>query len=104
MCKKILLVGGGTGGHAFPLLNFVFYIRSRESKEQGTRYKEVDFHWIGEKNSIEEKLCEKNSIQFSPIICGKLRRYFSLKTLFLPFQVIIGTLQSLKILFIESPI
>ena len=48
MCKKSILVGGGTGGHAFPLLNLAQYI--------GKSHSEVVFHWIGEKNSIEEKL------------------------------------------------
>jgi UDP-N-acetylglucosamine--N-acetylmuramyl-(pentapeptide) pyrophosphoryl-undecaprenol N-acetylglucosamine transferase len=96
MCKKILLVGGGTGGHAFPLLNLTQYIKKT--------HPEILFHWIGEKESIEERLARDNNIQFSPIICGKLRRYFSLKTLLLPFQVVIGVLQSLRIIFIEDPV
>jgi UDP-N-acetylglucosamine--N-acetylmuramyl-(pentapeptide) pyrophosphoryl-undecaprenol N-acetylglucosamine transferase len=95
MCKKIVLVGGGTGGHAFPLLNLASYIREKSP--------ETPFLWIGEKCGIEETLADKNTLPFSPIICGKLRRYFSIKTLLLPFQVIVGILQSLWILNNNSP-
>lgn len=95
MCKKIVLVGGWTGGHAFPLLNLASYIRQTSP--------ETPFLWIGEKWSIEETLAHKNDLPFSPIICGKLRRYFSLKTFFLPFQVIVGIVQSLWILNNNSP-
>ncbi len=77
---KIFLVGGGTGGHIFPLINLTQYLRAKNSA--------AEFHWIGEKNSLEEQLSVKNSIIFSAVICGKLRRYFSFETFLLPFQVL----------------
>lgn len=92
---KIFLVGGGTGGHIFPLINLIHYLRGKNSV--------AEFHWIGEKNSLEEQLSIKNSITFSAIICGKLRRYFSLETFLLPFQVVAGTVQSLGIILREKP-
>ena len=46
--KKIILVGGGTGGHVFPLINLREYIRKN--------YPETSFHWIGETNSIESRV------------------------------------------------
>lgn len=95
MCKKIVLVGGGTGGHAFPLLNLASHIRQT--------WPETPFLWIGEKWSIEETLAHKNNLPFSAIICGKLRRYFSIKTLILPFQVTVGVIQSFWILNNNSP-
>jgi UDP-N-acetylglucosamine--N-acetylmuramyl-(pentapeptide) pyrophosphoryl-undecaprenol N-acetylglucosamine transferase len=105
MCKKIVLVGGGTGGHAFPLVNLYKYISKDFPSwgDCGMEKNEPVFHWIGEKNSIESKLAADNEIPFSPIVCGKLRRYFSIKTLLLPFQVIVGILQSLWILNNNSP-
>lgn len=93
--KKILLVGGGTGGHVFPLVNVAKFIRKSHPNAL--------LHWIGEAESIESKVARENSIPFSPIICGKLRRYFSVKTLLLPFQVIIGIIQSLAIVMREEP-
>lgn len=52
---------------------------------------------------MEEQLSNKNSIFFFPIVCGKLRRYFSLETLFLPFQILAGVIQSLAIILREKP-
>lgn len=109
--KKILLVGGGTGWHVFPLLNLVHFLQKNNSSTSiwlDTRVKsEYDgnflFHWIGENNSIESRVSWDNQIPFSPIICGKLRRYFSLQTLLLPFQILIGIVQSLWILLREKP-
>lgn len=92
---KIFLVGGGTGGHVFPLVNLTHYLRKKNNT--------IDFYWIGEKNSLEEQLSAKSSIVFSPIICGKLRRYLSLETFLLPFQVLIGIVQSLGIILREKP-
>ena len=48
-------------------------------------------------------MSQENDIEFSPIVCGKLRRYFSLETLLLPLQVLIGTVQSLGIILREKP-
>ena len=93
--KKILLVGGGTGGHVFPLINLVEYVKKN--------HPETSFHWIGEAESIESRVTWENNIPFSPIICGKLRRYFSLQTLLTPFQVLIGIVQSMMILHREKP-
>lgn len=93
--KKIILVGGGTGGHVFPLINLANYIRKN--------YPEASFHWIGEAKSIESQVTWENKIPFSPIVCGKLRRYFSLQTLIMPFQVFIGIIQSLAIIMREEP-
>lgn len=118
MSKKIILIGGGTGGHVYPLLNLVKYLQklpSTESQElslwignnnsklETQNSKLIIFHWIGESNSIESRVATENWIPFSTIITGKLRRYFSLKTLLLPFQVITGVIQSIVILHREKP-
>jgi len=95
MKRKIILVWGGTGGHVFPLINLINSIK--------TTHPETSFLWIGEADSIESRVTSENSIPFSPIICGKLRRYFSLQTLLTPFQVLIGIVQSTMILWKEKP-
>lgn len=95
MCKKILLVGGGTGWHVFPLINLQIFLQKK--------YPETQFHWIGEANSIESRVAKENSIRFSPVICGKLRRYFSIKTFLLPFQIFTGIVQSVAIIMREEP-
>jgi UDP-N-acetylglucosamine--N-acetylmuramyl-(pentapeptide) pyrophosphoryl-undecaprenol N-acetylglucosamine transferase len=95
MNKKIVLVWGGTGWHVFPLVNLAEYIKKNHS--------ETSFHWIGEAESIESRVTRENNIPFSPIVCGKLRRYFSLQTLLTPFQVLTGIVQSMMILHREKP-
>ncbi len=95
MQKKIVLVGWGTGWHVFPLVNLINFIQKK--------YPETTFHWIGESESIESRVTSENHIPFSPIVCGKLRRYFSLQTLLVPFQVLIGVVQSIIILHREKP-
>lgn len=93
--KKILLVGGGTGWHVFPLVNLAHFLQTSNT--------EILFHWIGEVDSIESRVAAENKIPFSPIICGKLRRYFSFQTLLVPFQVLIGIIQSAGIILHEKP-
>ncbi len=95
MNRKIMLVWGGTGWHVFPLINLEKYIQKN--------LPETLFHWIGEADSIESRVTAENHIPFSPIICGKLRRYFSLQTLIMPFRVLVGTVQSMMILNREKP-
>lgn len=93
--KKIVLVGWGTGWHVFPLINLKKYIQKNSP--------EILFHWIGEASSIESRVTAEKHIPFSPIICGKLRRYFSLQTFLMPFQVLTGITQSMMILHREKP-
>lgn len=95
MTKKLILVGGGTGGHVLPLLNLHSYLKKSDSS--------ILFHWIGESESLESRLSQENGIDFSPIVCGKLRRYYSWKTLLLPFQIAIGIVQSVAILLRKKP-
>lgn len=100
--KTLIVVGGGTGGHVFPLLNLIHYLQKNIPSEKSI-FSEQAFRWIGEKDSIESRLAETNNIPFSPIICGKLRRYFSWKTILVPFQIMIWILQSLIIIVDEKP-
>lgn len=100
----IILVGGGTGGHAFPLVNITKFLQKKISEDRYSVLTEYSFRWIGEKDSIESRLATINDIPFSSIICGKLRRYFSLKTIFVPFRILVGICQSLLILIDERPL
>jgi UDP-N-acetylglucosamine--N-acetylmuramyl-(pentapeptide) pyrophosphoryl-undecaprenol N-acetylglucosamine transferase len=95
MNKKIILVWGGTGWHVFPLINLFYFIKET--------HPDTLFLWIGEKESIESIVTQNNQIPFSPIVCGKLRRYISLQTLLVPFQVLTGIVQSIMILHREKP-
>ncbi len=72
--KKIVLTGGGTAGHVTPNIAIL------------DKLKELDYeiHYIGQRNSVEEKLIRqlsttKYGIKFHRISAGKLRRQKGIK-------------------------
>lgn len=87
---RIILSGGGTGGHIFPNIAIV-----EEASKKGEDYQ---FLYIGEGGGLEEEIVKKRDIPFSPIYCGKLRRYFSFQNILDGLKVPIGFLQALKII------
>ena len=89
MKKTICLVGGGTGGHVFPLAATYEWLA-----QEGT----WDFIWIGQKKSLEERIAKERDIPFFTIRTGKLDRFLSLRLILMPFLVCIGFFQSLYIL------
>lgn len=91
---KIVLVGGGTGGSITPLLAIF-----QELKKDGQH----DFLFIGGKSSLEKDFAEDNNISFQTIWAGKLRRYLDLRNFLSPLFILIGFVQSLKILLNFRP-
>lgn len=83
--QVIILAGGGTGGHITPLLSLSLYL------EESEKY---IFHWIGERNSLEERMAKKNNIPFSHISAGKIRRYFDWRNFYEPLKNLTGVLES----------
>jgi len=77
---KIVLTGGGTGGHVSPNLAL---IPSLESEGW-------DVEYIGSSQGIEKELVAKVGIPYHGIASGKLRRYFSWQNFIDPLKVIKG--------------
>jgi len=92
---KILLTGGGTAGHVFPLISVYRFLREK---------KDTHFIYFGEKGNIEEKLAKKEGIRFSSVISGKFRPYFSLANLLTPFLLFAGFFQALFKIIREGPV
>jgi len=63
---RIVIAGGGTGGHTSPGLAVAACLR-----ESG-----VDVHWIGSHSGIEARRVPEAGLPFHPIPVGKLRRYW----------------------------
>src|SRR5258705_1611980 len=63
---RVVIAGGGTGGHTSPGLAVAARVR-----ESG-----VDVHWIGSRAGIEARRVPEAGITFHTIPVGKLRRYW----------------------------
>lgn len=77
MRKKIVLTGGGTAGHAVPLLALLPYF--------GNRY---EVHFIGRKSGVERELAEKADVIYHGIDCPKLTRGSLAANIAVPFALI----------------
>ena len=82
---KIALTWWWTWWHVFPLLSIYNHLKNEN----------LDFVWIWENNSLEQKISSENKIEFLSIKSGKLRRYFDIKNFFDPFKIIIWIFQSI---------
>jgi len=89
---NIAFTGGGTGGHIFPGLAV-----AAELKERFVNF-EFRLFWIGCETGMDRSIVEDAGIEFYGIPSGKLRRYFSFKTIIDFFKVIAGFFAARKIL------
>lgn len=97
MAKRVVLCGGGSGGHLFPLVTVVKYLKKNYGEEN------FEFLFIGPHGELDDKIMQENNIPTKIILCGKLRRYFSLKYLIDFFKFPIGLVQSLWHLLVFMP-
>ncbi|MCL2809158.1 MAG: UDP-N-acetylglucosamine--N-acetylmuramyl-(pentapeptide) pyrophosphoryl-undecaprenol N-acetylglucosamine transferase [Treponema sp.] len=89
---SIAFTGGGTGGHIYPGLAVAAALKKLLS---GCEYR---LFWIGSSTGIDRSIVEAAGIEFFGVPSGKLRRYFSLRTIIDFFKVTGGFLASRKIL------
>ena len=68
---RILISGGGTGGHIYPALAVAGELRDRYGAE---------LLYIGDANGLETTIVPAAGIPFAAISAGKLRRYLSVRT------------------------
>lgn len=94
--KRIVLTGGLSGGHVFPLTAVARAIEVRSSEP-------VRFLYVGSNGAFEKAAMSEAGIPSKRILSGKVRRYFSLMNLVDPFKAVIGLAQSLWHLFVFMP-
>ena len=68
---RLLIAGGGTGGHIFPAEAVLQELASRDIP--------VEAMWIGQRGGREEEVARKHGIQFATIQVGKARQTGELK-------------------------
>ena len=82
--KRVLLVGGGTGGHAIPVLELY-----QKLEEDG----KVSPLIIGSNSSVDREIFSKIK-NYQVIITGKLHRRFTLMNIWEGVKFIVGMIQS----------
>lgn len=97
--KKILFTGGGTGGHIFPIIAIAEEIKKNDS--------EVNLSYMGPEDFTSRTFLPRKNIKTYFILSGKIRRFFSPKSIFLNFidifKVFFGTIQAFLIMFFTMP-
>jgi UDP-N-acetylglucosamine--N-acetylmuramyl-(pentapeptide) pyrophosphoryl-undecaprenol N-acetylglucosamine transferase len=94
MMDRILIAGGGTGGHIYPAIATIEAL-----SEKG----QFDFLFVGGKNGIEMNLVPKYGVAMSSIWISGFQRYFTLKNLLLPLKLLVSLVQSWKIITEFNP-
>jgi UDP-N-acetylglucosamine--N-acetylmuramyl-(pentapeptide) pyrophosphoryl-undecaprenol N-acetylglucosamine transferase len=95
---NIAFTGGGTGGHIYPGLAVIAYLRKRLPPES------CRIFWIGSNSGMDRDIAGAAGLEFMGIPSGRLRRYFSLKTIPDMFRVVGGYFAAKKILKREKPV
>lgn len=93
---KIVLTGGGTGGHLTPLVAVADKLRSKLGSE-------ADILYVGSGAELERKIMSEKGIPAKFVVSGKMRRYFSLLNFVDFFKIPIGFVQSLWLLLRFMP-
>ena len=86
--KKVIIAAGGTGGHIVPAISI-----AKELIQDGVR-----ILFVGNKNSMEQKLAERHEIAFAEINVQKFYRKITLAHFKFPFKLIKSILDSKKII------
>lgn len=86
---RVLIAGGGTGGHVLPAVAVVEELRRRDIP--------MELLWVGSHLGVERQIAADNEIDFRAIQTGKLRRYFSLRTVTDALRVPVGVAQGWRI-------
>jgi len=88
---KIILTGGGTGGHFYPIIAVAESIRSIVREE---KFLDADLYYMAPTKYDERALFE-NQIIFEKSYAGKMRRYFSVKNFFDFFKTALGIVSAI---------
>lgn len=98
MSYRVLFLGGGSGGHVFPLIAVANALKEK-SQQAGIP---LELMVLGE-GAFMEKAATEARLKFQPVLAGKLRRYFSPLTILDIFKIPVGFFQALWHIFWFMP-
>nr|ADU56172.1 hypothetical protein CA915-51 [uncultured organism CA915] len=91
---RMIVTGGGTGGHTYPALTAITTLQARLARTGDA----PELLWVGVAGSLEATVSARNGIPFKAIITGKLRRSPSWRQLWLNvvdvFRIPLGIAQA----------
>lgn len=67
---RLIITGGGTGGHAYPALTAI----RTTSARLGRLGIGLDVLWVGTESGLEARVAEREHIPFTTVATGKIRR------------------------------
>ncbi|CAM5517798.1 UDP-N-acetylglucosamine--N-acetylmuramyl-(pentapeptide) pyrophosphoryl-undecaprenol N-acetylglucosamine transferase OS=Streptomyces antimycoticus OX=68175 GN=murG PE=3 SV=1 [Streptomyces antimycoticus] len=67
---RLIVTGGGTGGHTYPALTAVRALQARLAAER----RALDVLWIGTPDGLEARVAPAEGIAFKTVATGKIRR------------------------------
>ncbi|GAA1408722.1 UDP-N-acetylglucosamine--N-acetylmuramyl-(pentapeptide) pyrophosphoryl-undecaprenol N-acetylglucosamine transferase [Kitasatospora putterlickiae] len=68
---RLIVTGGGTGGHTYPALTAVRTVRARLAAAGQA----LDVVWVGTADSLESRVAAGEGIEFAAVATGKIRRH-----------------------------
>jgi UDP-N-acetylglucosamine--N-acetylmuramyl-(pentapeptide) pyrophosphoryl-undecaprenol N-acetylglucosamine transferase len=95
---RILLVGGGSGGHVYPLVAVADALKEKAQSSNAV----LELLFLGEGNFARDAAIESD-IELKSMVAGKVRRYFSLLYVVDLFKSFLGLIQSFWYLFWFMP-
>lgn len=96
---KILLTGGGTGGHFYPLMAVVDALDAIAEQEKIAKM-ELFFMSV---SSYDSNLLLQKRVRFKKIYAGKIRRYFSFLNITDVFKTISGMIKAVWSIYLDFP-
>ncbi|MFJ8472426.1 UDP-N-acetylglucosamine--N-acetylmuramyl-(pentapeptide) pyrophosphoryl-undecaprenol N-acetylglucosamine transferase [Kitasatospora sp. NPDC094011] len=67
---RLIVTGGGTGGHTYPALTAVRTVRARLAADG----RGLEVLWVGTADSLESRVAAGEGIEFAAVATGKIRR------------------------------
>lgn len=83
---KIMITGGGTGGHTSPALAVIEELRNRDPR--------LLLQWVGKKGSIEERIAKREGIPFRSIPMEGWTRKISLRLIWVGLKFLYSVLKA----------
>ena len=86
---RVVVSGGGTGGHIYPALAFMRYLEKQEN---------IEYLYIGTKRGLESKIVPQAGYAFESIKIEGLKRSLSLENLKTAYYMVTSVIKARKIL------